>query len=65
MVNLVSKQEAAELVGFHPESLMRLVRERRFPQPIKFGNARNCRVRFDVADIEAWVEERKAASAEG
>lgn len=58
---LLTKQAAAEALGVHPESLMRLSREGKFPRPIKFGDAKNCAVRFDHAEVEAWIAARKAA----
>ena len=61
MRHLISKQETGQRVGYHPEHVMRLAREGGFPRPIKLGAGSNCAVRFDVAEIEAWVEERAAA----
>ena len=37
MRRLLSKREAADYVGFHPEHLMRLSRDGKFPRPIKLG----------------------------
>jgi prophage regulatory protein len=66
---LMSKRETAQLVGVHPEHLMRLTRQGRFPKPIKLGSAENCAVRFIVEEVEAWiagrVAERDAAAYPG
>jgi predicted DNA-binding transcriptional regulator AlpA len=57
----MSKREAAQKLGFHPEHLMRLSRQGDFPQPIKLGSASNCAVRFAEDEIEAWLAGRIAA----
>jgi predicted DNA-binding transcriptional regulator AlpA len=60
-MKLLTKKEAAELLGYHPEYVMRLAREAGdFPRAIKFGRSQNCAVRFDAAEIEAWVGARAA-----
>jgi predicted DNA-binding transcriptional regulator AlpA len=56
----MSKRDVAELVGFHPEHVMRLARQGRFPRPIKCGAAENCAVRFVADEVEAWIAERIA-----
>ena len=61
-MHLLTKKDAAAVVGCHPEHLMRLARVGEFPAPIKFGDRPNCAVRFDQADIDAWLVERKAAT---
>ena len=63
MRNLLTKQQVAERIGIHPESVMRLARAGRFPRAIKIGDNFRCAVRFDEADVEAWIEQRKSASA--
>jgi predicted DNA-binding transcriptional regulator AlpA len=60
-MRLLSKAEVAAMAGFHGEHLMRLARQGKFPKPIKFGASANCRVRFDAAEIETWLEARKSA----
>jgi predicted DNA-binding transcriptional regulator AlpA len=59
MQRLLSKLETSELVGVHAVSLMRLVRQGRFPKPIKLSTAKNGRVRFAEADIEQWLMSRR------
>lgn len=63
MQNLLTKQQVAERIGIHPESVMRLARAGRFPRAIKIGDNFRWAVRFDEADVEAWIEQRKSASA--
>ena len=59
-MNLLSKKEAARLVGLHPESVMRLARNGHFPKPLKYGpNARHS-IRFVESEVEAWIAERMA-----
>jgi predicted DNA-binding transcriptional regulator AlpA len=62
MRKLITKHAAAEAVSLHPETVMRLVREGRFPTPIKLGRGSAASpVRFDEAEIDAWLEGRFAA----
>ena len=61
MTRLLSKREVAEIIGFHPEHLMRLARAGAFPRPIKLGTATNCAVRFVAGEVDAWVAARLAA----
>ena len=60
MLNLVSKQRAAGLVGLHPEYLMRMVRQGRFPKPIRFGPNDRFAVRFVETEVQEWIEARIA-----
>jgi predicted DNA-binding transcriptional regulator AlpA len=62
-MRLISKREAGELLGMHPESVARLSRAGQFPKPIKVGSSANCRVRYDADEVDAWLVERKAARA--
>ena len=57
---LISKREAAQWVGFHPEHLMRLSRAGRFPRPIRLGCSTNCAVRFVADEVDAWLAGRIA-----
>jgi predicted DNA-binding transcriptional regulator AlpA len=57
-MRLLTKKQAAELLGYHPEHVMRLSRSGDFPRAIKLGRAQNCAVRFDAAELEAWVVAR-------
>lgn len=61
MRQLISKKEAARLVGLHPEHLMRLSRQGGFPRPIKLGRGQNSAVRFVASEIDDWLAARIAA----
>jgi predicted DNA-binding transcriptional regulator AlpA len=61
MHRLISKKETAEIVGVHPEHIMRMVRQHRFPQPIKLGGSENSAVRFIADEVEVWIAARMAA----
>lgn len=61
MQKLLSKREAAQHVGIHPESLMRMVREGKFPRPIRIGEGATSRVRFIAEEVQAWVAAKVAA----
>ena len=63
-MRLLTKKETAELLGYHPEHVMRLSRGGDFPRAIKLGQSQNCAVRFDATEIESWVAAR-AAEREG
>lgn len=63
MQRLLSKSETSELVGIHSVSLMRLVRQGRFPKPIKLSSGMNSRVRFLPQDVTQWIEARRASAA--
>jgi predicted DNA-binding transcriptional regulator AlpA len=60
-IRLISKQRAAEMLGCHPVHLMRIAgSDLSFPRPVKFGASTNCRVHFDLAEIEQWIASRAA-----
>jgi predicted DNA-binding transcriptional regulator AlpA len=65
MRRLGTKKQVAQLLGRHPESVMRDVREGRLPAPARFGIGKTARVYFDLDEVEAAVErhfaEREAA----
>ena len=57
---MLTKKEVAAFAGKHPETIMRDVRAGRFPRPIKSGPEKGCVCRWDQADLDAWISERKA-----
>lgn len=57
---LLSKKATADLVGFHPEHVMRLARAGQFPQPVKLGGSVNCAVRFVAEEVDEWIAARMA-----
>jgi predicted DNA-binding transcriptional regulator AlpA len=61
MIRLLSKKETAALIGVHPEHLMRLARQGMFCRAIKLGDGAGCAVRFDQAEVDAWIEKHALA----
>lgn len=59
MTRLLSKRQVAEIVQMHPESIMRLSREGKFPQFIKVGTGAGAAVRFLESDIEDWIKQKQ------
>lgn len=59
MEHLLTKQTVAEILGLHPGSVMRLVRNGKFPPPLRIGDI-GSRVRWRARDVEAWIEARAA-----
>ena len=43
--------------GYHPESIMRLVRENRFPKPVVLGPTK---IAFVESEIDQWIADRIA-----
>lgn len=57
---LISGKEVTAIVGFGRTKLNLLVKANQFPQPIRFsGNF----IRWDLAEVNSWIEEQKAARA--
>lgn len=54
---LLSKRSVADILDVHPQTIMRLVRQRRFPQPLRTGDIGSA-VRWRAADVAAWIEQR-------
>lgn len=54
---LMSYQEAADLLGLQPGTLYSMVSRRQIPH-IRLGSRL---VRFDRAELEAWLAERRVA----
>ena len=53
---LISGETACHIVGFGRTKLNELVKAKKFPQPIRF-------VRWDLEEVNQWIEEQKAARA--
>ena len=51
---LLSKRAVSEILDMHPQSIMRLVREGRFPQPLRTGDIGSA-VRWRTSDVSAWI----------
>ena len=60
MTTLLNKKQAADRVGLHPEYLMTLARNGKFPCPVKYGKENNSAVRFVETEVTAWIEARIA-----
>ena len=58
MPRLLSKKDVAAQLGFHPEHVMRLARQGKFPRPIKTGGSENSAVRFVADEVDAWISAR-------
>jgi len=56
----LSKKAVASRLNVHPETVGRLVREGRFPRPIKFSDRGACRWPEHVVD--AWEDAQLAKS---
>ena len=58
MITLLTKRQAAAVVGWHPEHVMREARAGRFPKPIKLGPTSQHAVRFVADEVEQWLRQR-------
>lgn len=58
-MKLLSKKQVAQIIQMHPESIMRLSREGKFPRFIKVGTGTGAAVRFLESDIEDWIKQRR------
>jgi prophage regulatory protein len=56
-MRFLRKPEAAARVGYHPEHVMRLVRQDKFPKPVQLGPKS---IAFIEEEVEAWMAERVA-----
>lgn len=54
---LLSKQAVADILGVHPQTVMRLVRRGTFPPPLRTGDIGSA-VRWRTQDINNWIEHR-------
>ncbi|WP_429540670.1 helix-turn-helix transcriptional regulator [Pseudomonas monsensis] len=60
---LIDNVEASKMIGMKSVSGLSKLRERdkTFPKPITTSDARCARLRFDPAEIEQWIANKKAA----
>ena len=56
-MRFLTKAETAARVRYHPEALMRLVRQGRFPKPVRLAATK---LVWPEAEIESWQEARVA-----
>jgi predicted DNA-binding transcriptional regulator AlpA len=54
---LLTKRAVAEILGYHPQTVMRLVRKDQFPKPLKTNGIKSA-VRFRAQDVAAWINAR-------
>lgn len=59
---LLSKRAVADILGVHEQTIMRLVREKRFPQPLRTGE-KGSAVRWRTKDVSEWINQRTGAAA--
>lgn len=57
-VRLLDYEDAAAYLGCTEAHLRRMTYERRIPF-VKFGDGRSAPVRFDIRDLDRWIEARK------
>lgn len=57
---LISGKETCAVVGFGRTKLNLLVKANQFPQPIRFSQNF---IRWDLEEVNAWIEEKKAMRA--
>ena len=56
-MRFLRKPEAAARVGYHPEHVMRLVRQGEFPKPVRLGPKS---IAFVEEEVETWMAQRVA-----
>ena len=57
---LITGADVCQRVSFGRTKLNELVKAKQFPQPIRFSQNF---VRWDLEEVNAWIEEQKAARA--
>jgi prophage regulatory protein len=60
---LIPIHEAAKRVLYTTVHLARLVRENKFPKPVKLGQAPRSRIGFIESEIEDWIAAHAARRA--
>ena len=62
MSSLISSKQAAKLLGISPKTLKSWRSAGKGPRFLKLGSAPQAAVRYDRAEIEAWLAERAFSS---
>ena len=57
---LIAGAEVTVMIGFGRTKLNELVKAKQFPHPIRFSQNF---VRWDLEEVNAWIEEQKATRA--
>lgn len=60
---LLTREEAAKLLGLEPHTLACWRSAGRGPTPIKFGSGRSAAVRYRRSEIERWLADPAAVEA--
>ncbi len=64
-MQLIRRSELARRFGMTPVGFSKMAaRSAGFPAPIKTGDNRQSAVFYDAAEVEAWIEARKARQIE-
>ena len=58
---LLRRREVEELTGLSRASIYRLIRDGRFPAPVRVSDAA---VRWKASDITIWIQSRPVATSE-
>jgi prophage regulatory protein len=58
---VIRRDEVTQMVGLSRSTIYRLVQARSFPRPFKLGPQA---VGWDVADVQAWIQEQKGGANE-
>ena len=60
--SLIGNTDVIKMLGMQSVSGLNKLRERdkTFPTPIKTSDARCARLRFDLAEVEQWIADKKA-----
>jgi excisionase family DNA binding protein len=61
---LLTKRAVSDIIGVHEATVMRLVRQGKFPQPLRTGGIGSS-VRFRAKDVQDWIEGRTISSRGG
>lgn len=61
-LKLLTKRAVSDLLDVHEQTVMRLVREGRFPAPLRTG-AVGSAVRWRARDVADWIDQRAGAAA--
>ena len=62
---LLTRPEVLKLVTLHTSTLYSLMREGKFPKPVKLGEGKNAGVRWYEDEVKEWIASRPRASIGG
>lgn len=62
MQRLMTREEVADTLGVHPNTIDHWRRQGRFPQPVRFPGGRT--IRWRPGDVERWVADQLGAEAQ-